>query len=224
MSRTERLLSLIQVLRSHRHPVPDAVLAGITGISVRTLYREVAESRAQGAMIDGEPGVGYLLQPGFLLPPLMFTPDEIDALALGAKWVGQKGDEGLASASESALAKIATVLPEGRNLDQTDSALFAFAERSKVDAHIAGSIREALRHRKKVSMHYTDGNQAKTERKVWPVALGYFDHTQLLLAWCELRVGFRRLRLDRINFVVALEERLPRARQALLREWLAASR
>ncbi|MEP3298696.1 MAG: YafY family protein [Parasphingorhabdus sp.] len=223
MSRTERLLSLIQTLRSHRYPVSGAALADATGISMRTLYRDIAELRAQGAVIDGEPGVGYVLQPGFLLPPLMFTSEEIDALALGAKWVALQGDGGLSSAIESALAKIATVLPEDRDTEPANTALFAFTENPQVDAHITVPIRKALRHQKKLFLHYTDGNQAKTERKVWPVALGYFDHVQLLLAWCELRSEFRRFRVDRIVRVTALDERLPRPRQALLREWLATS-
>lgn len=190
---------------------------------MRTLYRDIAELRAQGAVIDGEPGVGYVLQPGFLLSPLMFTPEEIDALVLGAKWVGRQGDEALSSAVESAIAKIATVLPEGRSTEPAETALFAFAEYPETDANTTIPIREALRHQKKAYMHYTDGNQAETERKVWPVALGYFDHTQLLLAWCELRGGFRRFRVDRIARLVALDERLPRPRQVLLREWLATS-
>jgi predicted DNA-binding transcriptional regulator YafY len=223
MSRTERLLSLIQTLRCHRYPVSGAALAEATGVSMRTLYRDIAELRSQGAVIDGEPGVGYVLRPGFLLPPLMFTPDEIDALALGAKWVGQQGDEVLTSAVESALAKIATVLPESRNTEPADTGLFAFSDHSQIDDKITVPIRKALRHQKKVAMHYIDGNQAETERKVWPVALGYFDRMQLLLAWCELRGEYRRFRVDRIARLVALDERLPRPRQVLLREWLATS-
>jgi predicted DNA-binding transcriptional regulator YafY len=220
MSRTERLLSLIQTLRTHRYPVSGAALAKETGISIRTLYRDIAELRGQGAVIDGEPGVGYILQPGFLLPPLMFTPDEVDVLSLGAKWAAQQGDDALTMASKSVLAKIATVLPEGRTDEVSDAALFAFPDQSRSDLKVIGSIREALRQQHKVSFRYSDGDQRETERKVWPVALGYFDRNQLLLAWCELRSGFRRFRVDRINKLVPLSEKLPQPRQNLLREWM----
>src|SRR5690242_7496446 len=111
MSRAERLLDLIQILRRHRQPVAGAVLAQELGISLRSLYRDIATLQAQGAHIDGEPGLGYILRPGFMLPPLMFSEDEIEALVLGSRWVTERGDLRLADAARNALAKIAAVLP-----------------------------------------------------------------------------------------------------------------
>ncbi|KAJ34485.1 hypothetical protein BW45_03595, partial [Agrobacterium tumefaciens] len=87
MSRSQRLLDLLQILRSHRMPVSGAALAAKTGVSLRTLYRDIATLQAQGADIEGEAGVGYVLRPGFLLPPLMFSQHEIEALVLGSRWV-----------------------------------------------------------------------------------------------------------------------------------------
>src|SRR5437660_11613561 len=111
MSRAERLLELIQRLRSHRYPVSGASLAADLGISLRTLYRDIASLQAQGARIDGEPGVGYVLRPGFMLPPLMFSQEEIEALVLGSRWVAERTDAALKHAANNALAKIAAVLP-----------------------------------------------------------------------------------------------------------------
>src|ERR1700712_5789914 len=107
MSRAERLLDLMQILRRHRYPVSGATLASDLNISVRTLYRDIAALQAQGARIDGEPGVGYLLRPGFMLPPMMFSEDEIEALVLGSRWVAQRGDDRLGGAGRGALAQIA---------------------------------------------------------------------------------------------------------------------
>ena len=73
MSRTARLLDLMQVLRRHRRPVNGAQLAADLSVSLRTLYRDIATLQAQGAAIDGAPGLGYVLRPGFTLPPLMFS-------------------------------------------------------------------------------------------------------------------------------------------------------
>src|SRR5213594_1376827 len=112
MSRAQRLLDLIQLLRGYRRPVSGAALAEALGISLRTLYRDIETLNAQGAQIDGEPGVGYVLRPGFMLPPLMFSEDEIEAIVLGSRWVSERADAPLGVAARNALAKIAAVLPD----------------------------------------------------------------------------------------------------------------
>ena len=119
MSRAQRLLDLIQILRGHRFPVTGAHLAAELSISLRTLYRDIGTLQEQGANIEGEPGLGYVLHPGFMLPPLMFSEDEIAALVLGSRWVADRGDVRLGAAARSALTKIAAVFPDdpGRALD-----------------------------------------------------------------------------------------------------------
>jgi predicted DNA-binding transcriptional regulator YafY len=111
MSGAQRLLDLIQVLRRHRRPVAGSVLAEELGISLRTLYRDIDTLKAQGAHIDGEAGVGYVLRPGFMLPPLMFSEEEIEALVLGSRWVSERADGVLGRAARNVLAKIGAVLP-----------------------------------------------------------------------------------------------------------------
>src|SRR5215467_2034589 len=112
MSRAERLLDLIQVLRRYRQPVSGQRLADELGISIRTLYRDIATLQGQGAAIDGEAGLGYVLRPGFMLPPLMFTEEEIEALVLGCRWVSERADTPLGDAAHNAIAKIVAVLPD----------------------------------------------------------------------------------------------------------------
>src|ERR1700749_4931213 len=111
MSRTNRLLDLLPILRQPRPPVTGSQLASALDISIRTLYRDIATLQAQGADIEGEPGLGYILRPGFMLPPLMFSEDEIEALVLGGRWVAAQRDEPLGKAGRNALAKRAAVLP-----------------------------------------------------------------------------------------------------------------
>ena len=105
-SRASRLLQLLETLRGHRRPVSAAVLADALQVSPRTLYRDIATLREQGAQIEGEAGLGYLLRPGFTLPPLMFGEEEIEALVLGAQWVAQQADPELAMAARHALDRI----------------------------------------------------------------------------------------------------------------------
>src|SRR6187551_2040185 len=106
MSRAERLLDLLQALRRYRQPVSGQRLADELGVSLRTVYRDIATLQKQGAEIDGEAGVGYVLRPGFMLPPLMFSEEEIEALVLGSRFIAGRADTELASAARNLLAKI----------------------------------------------------------------------------------------------------------------------
>ncbi len=219
MSRTHRLFDLMQTLRRHRQPVSGASLAREAGVSLRTLYRDIAALQALGAEIEGEPGLGYVLKPGFLLPPLMFSAAEIEALALGAQWVARRTDEGLSQAARNAMAKIAAVLPPAARQKLEDDALIVGQGWERREAVPLGLLRQALREERKLAIGYCDEKNARTERVIWPAALGFFETTRMLAAWCELRGGFRHFRVDRIERAGLLPERLPRPRKILAREW-----
>jgi len=223
MSRAQRLLDLIQLLRGYRRPVSGAVLAEALGISLRTLYRDIETLNGQGAQIDGEPGVGYVLRPGFMLPPLMFSEDEIEAIVLGSRWVADRTDAALSSAARSALAKIAAVLPPDLKTGLDTSGLLIGPGKAidTGDAELP-VIRSAIRNERKVRIGYLDGNGRNSKRTIWPFALGFFDRVRIVVAWCEQREGFRHFRTDRIGKVQVLDKRYPRRRQALLKEWRAS--
>src|ERR1700686_2462624 len=124
MSRSARLLSLLQTLRGRRRPVTAAQLADEMGVSERTIYRDLAELIAQRAPIEGAAGIGYVLRPGLFLPPLMLSEDETEAVVLGLRYVDQRGDAVLAKAAADALAKIAAVLsPTAQEALQNPTAL-----------------------------------------------------------------------------------------------------
>ena len=222
MSRARRLLELIQELRRHRHPVSGAALAETLGVSLRTLYRDIAALSAQGAHIAGEPGVGYVLRPGFMLPPLMFSEDEIEALVLGSRWVAERADAPLSNAARHALAKIGAVLPEDLK-DNIDASGLLIGPGEPIAAGEAElpKIRLAIRREWKLRIAYVDGDGTKTRRTVWPFALGFFDRARIVAAWCELRRGYRQFRTNRIAALTVTEKRYPRRRQALLKEWRA---
>ncbi len=220
MARSNRLLELLQLLRHYRYPVSAQVLATTLQISVRTLYRDIATLQQQGADIEGEAGVGYLLKPGFMLPPLMFSQDELEALVLGQRWVGKHGDPRLAAAATEALAKIAAVLPESlRDALDANALLVGSAAIPAAQQPDLALIRQAIRSQRKLLLSYQDGNGSSSERTVWPVALGYFDNCRVLAAWCELRQQFRHFRTDRMLNCGVLEQRYPQRRQQLLQQW-----
>lgn len=221
MSRSERLLDLIQILRRHRRPVSGQTLAGEMGVSIRTLYRDIATLQGQGAPIEGEAGLGYVLKPGFMLPPLMFTDEEIEAIVLGSRWVAKQPDKLLAVAATDALAKIAAVLPDDLREDLDATTLLVGPQSGSVEAIDLGVVRQAIRDERKLGFLYRDADGAVSQRLVWPFALGFFDKVRVMVAWCEMRQDFRHFRADRMTDLTATDIRYPRRRQAMLKEWRA---
>ena len=220
MSRAARLLDLLQLLRNRRQPITGPALARELGISIRTLYRDIATLQAQGADIEGEPGLGYVLRPGFTLPPLMFSADEIEAIVLGSRWVATRADDSrLSDSARQAMSKILAVLPaELRERAEATNLLVARIglDPAQVDA---GQIRLAIRNERKLVVRYGDSGGAETERTIWPFLIGFFEKVRVVAAGCEMRQDFRSFRVDRIASLTVSEERYPRRRAVLLKEW-----
>jgi len=222
MSRTERLFDLIQLLRSYRYPVTAAKLAAQLEVTVRTVYRDIATLQALGAPVDGEAGVGYLLRPGFLLPPLMFGEEEVEALMLGARWVAERADTRLQKSARSALARISAVLPARlrQNLEEAPLLIGPGKALQKQDELLV-ALRRAIRQQRKVRLRYHSKAGDASERVVWPFAVSFFDAARILIAWCELRQDYRAFRADLIADAKVLSDTYPRRRAELLQEWQA---
>jgi len=221
MRRGDRLFRLIQLLRRGRVMTAEAI-AGELEVSPRTVYRDITDLMASGVPVEGERGVGYVLRPGYDLPPLMFGHDEIEALLLGARIVMGCDDAGLARAAEDAVTKIRAVLPPG--LAAFAEAVALFAPKLPASPALAlspQSLRTAIREREKVQLVYIDGAGARTERVVWPLALVYYGALWLLCGWCELRQDFRHFRLDRVHEGKPIAERFPVVRGRRLADFLA---
>ena len=218
MSRAERLLDLIQVLRRHRRPVSGQALADELGVSLRTVYRDIQTLIGQGAAIDGEAGIGFVLRPGIVLPPLMFTDEEIEALVLGLRFVARQTDAPLERAAADALAKIAAVLPDDLRDRVADVGLIA-APVPVAEAIDLAPLRAAIRSEHKVVLDYADKQGERTRRTIWPIAIGFFERTRVIAAWCELRADFRHFRTDRIAALRLTGRRYPHRRRALMRQW-----
>lgn len=197
-------------------------MADELGVSLRTLYRDIETLKSQGAHIDGEAGVGFVLRTGFMLPPLMFTEDEIEALVLGSRWVSERADGPLGAAARNALAKIGAVLPQDLKdgLDASSLLIGPGVAIAAGDTELA-SIRAAIRTERKLRITYADEKGRSTKRTIWPFALAFFDRVRVVVAWCELRDGYRHFRTDRITALAGSQTRYPRRRLALLKEWRA---
>ena len=220
MNRTERLLNLLQILRGYRYPVSGERLAERLGISIRTLYRDMATLQAHGAEIIGEVGIGYILKPTFFLTPLMFTQIEIKALLLGMQWVLQYGDAPLSKGAAGALNKISDVLPAKIKSNMNTFTLRvgppASERLAKEDLSV---LREAINNQKKISMVYESQDGKQSQRIVWPFTIGYFTDKRILVAWCEVQEDYRHFKTDRISSLKILDECYPASKDSLFREW-----
>lgn len=222
MARADRLLRLLQAMRVLPAPLTAAVLAAETGVSLRSIYRDIDSLRAAGARIEGERGYGYRLTEDFALPPQTFERLEIEALVLGLNEVRHMGDPGLAAAAVAVLAKVAATLP-----DEREQQMFhAISQVYRPDARYAlpidmAAIREACWQEQAVAIRYGDEQGAVTERTIYPLSLAYSERVLAVLAWCCLRQDFRIFRADRMQAAVKTGESFRPRRVSLLRSYLA---
>ena len=207
MRRADRLFAIVQYLRGRRLTTA-AQLARWLEVSERTIYRDVADLAGSGVPIDGEAGVGYRIRAGVDLPPLMFSFDEIDALAMGARFVEAWASPKLARGARSALAKIAAALPGDKRAALESAPLFAPGVFDAQAGARLDALREAIGERRFADLDYQDAAARVTQRRVRPLALYFWGDVWTLAGWCELRQDFRNFRLDRIA-EVTVTERFP---------------
>jgi predicted DNA-binding transcriptional regulator YafY len=219
MNRAERLLNLLQILRSYRYPVRGQKLAERLNISIRTLYRDISTLQSQGAEIEGEPGIGYVLKAGFFIPPLMFSQAEVEALMLGMLWVSNFGDRSLSKAAVSAINKIREVLPEKIKSEVSHVSLrVGPPQTGELEQEDLSTLREAVRQERKVKIVYKSKRNSE-ELVVWPIAIGYFTDGRILVGWCQEQRNFRHFRTLGIESMIILDEKLPLKRESIFHKW-----
>lgn len=221
MRRADRLFQIIQVLRRTRKPLTAEAIAAELETSKRTIYRDIATLIGQQVPIRGEAGTGYVLEKGFDMPPLMLTPDEIEAAVLGAQWVAGRADPVLARAAEDLMAKIVETVPERLRPLALEPASRTPPKRDDTpDTIDMTRLRAHIYASKKVLLHYRDEQGRDTKRTIWPIAVGYLETVRHLAGWCEMRKDFRSFRIDRIAQAVFLDEKYPERRAALRVKWM----
>lgn len=222
MAKSDRLFSLMQLMRTLPQPVKAASLAERLEVSRRTLYRDIEALRMVGARIDGEAGVGYTLVEDIAMPPQTLTRLETEALSVGLAEVQFRGDAQLADAACSAMAKITATLKE----DQQRDVLHAVSQVYRFTTHEASTvdisaIREACWSEKALRITYEDRKGAVTQRRIFPLAVLYFEYAVMLLAYCQLRDGYRSFHVTHIRDVRPLEESFRPHRVRLLNDYVA---
>jgi predicted DNA-binding transcriptional regulator YafY len=220
MRRSDRLFDIIQHLRTATGPVTAATIARELEVTPRTIYRDIATLQARRVPIDGAAGIGYVLRKSFDLPPLMFTADEVEAIAIGARLVRRLRDTKLQEAADSVFSKVTVVLPEALRRQLTETPVYVSpgdtVEPQGVDL---ADVRSAIRDSRKLHIAYVDEKGRRTNRTVWPIAMAYYVDVTLVGAWCELRNGYRNFRVERIQSSTVLDEHFDQDNGRLFREW-----
>lgn len=221
MRRADRLFQIIQILRRAGGPITAMAIAEELEVSRRSVYRDIADLMAQRVPIRGEAGIGYVLERGYDMPPLMLTPAEVEAAVLGAQWVAERGDPELARAARDLIAKIAAAIPD-RLQPLIDAPVTQVARSRHAEAASrpdVARLRRAIREGHKIRIEYRDKAGSPSERTIRPTLVGYVETVEIIAAWCELRQAFRHFRLDRIGAIDFTGERHGRRPAALRLEW-----
>ena len=221
MPKSDRLFRLLSAFRMLPQPVTAARLAEETGVSERTLYRDIQALRSAGALIDGEAGAGYALTEDPALPPQMFTRLEVEALVLGLAEVAQSGDPALARAAREAQGKIIATLPDRvqRQAIHAVSRVYRFETRPPAPPHLQ-VLRQAAWDERALDITYLDLAGKASQRRIWPLAVAFLDREVQCLAFCCLRQDFRKFRVQAMAAVIPTDESFRPRRVPLLRDYI----
>lgn len=200
MRKAARLFEIIQILRLAQRPVTAAQIAEQLEVTVRSIYRDIAALQAMRVPVEGERGIGYILRPGFDLPPLMFTIEETEAIVLALALLERTGDRELQAAAKSVGAKIEGAVPPPLRHTLNARALHAWGTAPTAPGAIdLAMVRRAIREEERLLLDYRDDLGRATERTIRPLALIYYSEHANLVAWCELRQALRNFRADRVE-------------------------
>lgn len=217
MRRADRLFQIVQLLRGRKLTTAQW-LADRLEVSVRTVYRDIADLIGSGVPVEGEAGVGYMLRPSMDLPPLMFDRRELAAIDIGLRFAQAVSESDLSRAAVSAMAKVRAILPEARRAE-ADARAFVPVTRNLRQPNLS-RLSEAIRAARKLQIRYDAPDASATERVIWPLALFYWGSSWTLVAWCELRNDFRSFRIDRISRMEPLADAIPKIKGRSLEDYM----
>lgn len=225
MSRSDRMFEVIQLLRRAKAPMTADEMAEALEVAKRTIYRDIAALQAMRVPIEGEAGVGYVMRPGFDLPPLMFTAEEAEAIVVGLALLGRTGDRSLVKAASSASRKIADVMPDDIE-DDFDNPYLHVSDWSAIpDSRLDPKrLRRAIREAEVLKISYVDAKSQATVRSIKPLGVVYYIESLVIAAWCELRGDFRHFRIDRIDACEATGLTFAQEAERLRRQWSTSQR
>ncbi|HEV7434389.1 MAG TPA: YafY family protein [Pseudorhizobium sp.] len=221
MRKASRLFEIIQILRLAKKPVTAAEMAAQLEVTVRSIYRDIVELQAMRVPVEGGRGIGYILRPGFTLPPLMLTVEETEAIVLSLALLERTGDTGLRQAAKQVNRKIAAAVPAPLAATFSTNALHAWGSSAPApEAVDLAMVRGAIREERKLALDYRDELGRLTERTIRPIALIYYSQTANIVGWCELRQAIRNFRADRVEHCEPAQAFFPGEGDGLRKLWV----
>lgn len=200
MRKASRLFEIIQILRLSQKPVTAATIAERLEVTVRSIYRDIAALQAMRVPIEGGRGIGYILRPGFDLPPLMFSIEETEAIVLALALLARSNDTELRDAAARVSDKIAGAMPAPLRQTLHSRTLHAWGSIApSPEAIDLALVRRAIRDEQKLRLTYRDEQGRDSQRTIRPLALIYYSATAVVVGWCELRHAIRNFRADRVR-------------------------
>jgi len=154
----------------------------------------------------------------------MFTPVELEALVLGARWVQTLPDGELDAAARNALAKIATTSNDDLRARIDDPRLWPInlaMYESRARTETLERARDTMRNERAVERAYEDAEGRVSSRTVWPVQLAYYEQKEIVVACCCLREDYRLFCTDRIKTFELTDQPYGRPRAQLTAECMA---
>ena len=222
MRKASRLFEIIHILRLARRPVTAAAMAESLEVTSRSIYRDIAALQGMRVPIEGERGMGYILRPGFDLPPLMFSIEETEAIVLALALLDRTGDAGLKAAAGRVGRKIAAAMPPPLRQTLNANALHAWGTVTPTpDGIDLALVRQAIRDEQKLEISYRDQLGRGTTRTIQPLALIYYSEVANVVAWCELRQALRHFRTDRVERSSLTGATFKGEGERLRNEWIA---
>lgn len=207
MNRIDRLLALILYLQSRRTCTAEA-MAEHFGLSVRTIYRDIAALGEAGVPILAEAGIGYSLMKGYLLPPINFSEQEAYALSTGAMLAQRMTTHSYNEKMQSALDKIKAVLPnEAKHRLELLAKGMATPQTEHPQQADLSVLQQAIARQQLLTFDYQNASQTHSKREVEAAGLVFYLGRWHLIAWCRLRQDFRDFRTDRIRGLQLQAER-----------------
>jgi predicted DNA-binding transcriptional regulator YafY len=222
MRKASRLFEIIQIVRLKRRPVTALEIAEALEVTPRTIYRDIAALQAMRVPIEGGRGIGYILRPGFNLPPLMFSIEETEAIVLSLAMIQRTGDRALKNAAQSASQKIEGALPVPLRETFRKGSLYAWGGvASAPEGMELSELRMAIRDERKLNLEYRNEAGEISNRTIWPIAMIYYTEWANVVAWCELRQSLRTFRTDRVVSCNPCDDFFTGASGTLRDAWMA---
>jgi predicted DNA-binding transcriptional regulator YafY len=208
MNRIDRLFAIALLLQSKRVLTGDEIARHFE-VSLRTVYRDMTALSEAGIPVVAEAGVGYSLMKGYFLPPVAFTEEEAQAIAIGAALAAKFGGSCAGEAAKSAQLKIQSILPGDAKervsrLARQTAVLSNLPSPGTKHLPVCG---RAVADRRVLRLQYTAQGNGETDRIVEPLGAVLHEHFWYLVAWCRLRRDYRSFRLDRVRSAELLDER-----------------